>query len=309
MTASRDETVSAAPSPEPPDVRARRGWLGISLVVVSAIAGGTTPVFARLAYGGGSDTVTVLVMRFVVGAAVLGVLAFKELPRPLTPNRAVQTVVLGAAVVVSSFGYVGAVVYIPVGLAALVFYLFPMFVAVLSRILDEAPVPRRRVIALGAAFIGVGLTAGVSSAGVDWRGIALAASGALGIAVYIFWGSRTSAAIGTVSFTFLTFVAAAVMCVVVALVFGVALPVTVAGWFGLLASAVTYVVATLCFFRGVTLIGPVQAAIVLNVEPLWAIFAAWVLLGEVLEQTQLMSAALVVGAIALAGASRPSRPG
>lgn len=285
--------------------------LGVALVAVSAMGYGSSPTLARVAYDGGANAITVVLLRFLLGTVVLAPWWLRRGRKlDITARQVGAGVGLGALFVLQGFCYASAVRFIPVGLAALIFFMFPLVVAVQSRLVDAQPVGAVRSAALLGALVGVALTAGLTPTGIDLRGVLLAASGALSAGVFIFFGSRLSTELGAVDFTALTFGSAAVVALLVTAIVpaGLALPVTAMGWTGLLSGGIAYVVGTLSFFKAVTVIDRVHAAIVANVEPLWSILIAWLLLGELLAVPQLLGAVLVVGAVVSASLPRPSPP-
>src|SRR5262249_44800545 len=61
----------------------RDRWLGIALVLISAIAFGATAIFARFAYADGVDVPTLLFLRFTLaGMLLLALLVARRLPVP-----------------------------------------------------------------------------------------------------------------------------------------------------------------------------------------------------------------------------------
>jgi drug/metabolite transporter (DMT)-like permease len=83
------------------------------------------------------------------------------------------------------------------------------------------------------------------------------------------------------------------------------LPQTVLGWGGMVGAALAYVVAFICFFSAIAMIGSVHTVVLSNIEPLWAIlFAAW-LWHEPLGAARMAGAGLVLASVLWV--SRPQR--
>ncbi|MGF1611398.1 MAG: EamA family transporter, partial [Kiloniellales bacterium] len=80
-----------------------------------------------------------------------------------------------------------------------------------------------------------------------------------------------------------------------------ALPTTgVAGWGALAATILCFAAAFLGMFAGVRMIGALRTSMIMNLEPVATIGLAVLLLGESLTAQQLVGAALVLGAVAVA---------
>lgn len=279
----------------------RRALLGGALVVMVALAFTTSTILARLAYQAGSDAVTVLALRYTVVALLLyfyfrlrGQAAW--LPRPLG-RRAIG---VGLLVATYAFGYLGAVQYIPVSLAVLIFYTYPLLTGIGARLFEREALSPGKLVALALGLLGVALAVEVSLTGLDWRGLGLAVLGAVGIAASIIASQRAMRSTGSLGVTFyVNLVAASVYLAVGLLRGGFALPVTEAGWHALVAMPLFFLVGIIGFFAAVSLIGGVKTATVMNVEPVFTVLAAVLVLGEHLAPLQLLGAALVVLAIFL----------
>jgi drug/metabolite transporter (DMT)-like permease len=79
----------------------------------------------------------------------------------------------------------------------------------------------------------------------------------------------------------------------------VSIPDTGAGAFGLAGLAAFYAAGIIGLFLLLPLLGPVQTAIVLNLEPVVVAAIAWAALGEALTATQILGAVVVVAAVML----------
>ena len=153
----------------------KKNALGLASVIGAALFFSLNTPLARLAYDGGSTPETVVFLRVVL--CVIGIALFIILTgRRIALPRAAVLPMIGVAVfiVLQGMAYLTSIAYIPVGLAALLFYTFPLMVAVASRIVDGVPLGNVRIVAFAAAFIGIALAIGPSFDVLDGRGIALA---------------------------------------------------------------------------------------------------------------------------------------
>ncbi len=226
----------------------------------------------------------------------------------LLPRERNISFALGIPVFMMGAGYLGATQYIPVSLAVLVFYTGPCFVAVISRFTESEPLTINRMIAIVLAFIGLALALKIrTTPDLHLLGIFYALIGAIGFASFITVSSLMlrsadrraillhSLAAGTCLFVlFFVFTNPAEM------------NGTDAGWLKVIGSGIFIAVAYMTFFSGMQIVGPVKTSMTMNIEPIFTIAIATLLLGEHLAVIQLFGAALVLGGIALI-AYTPSR--
>src|SRR6185503_14669834 len=147
----------------------RRHLVGIVLVIVSACAFGSGGLFAQPVYDTGIGWQTLSAWRFGFGAlcAWLWCLAWADRRRGLRllNRRTVGVAVaLGILYTGNSGTYYAGLETVPVSLAALIVYIYPAVVAVLSLRYGRRLQGRRAWFALGLALVGLALAlAGIRS--------------------------------------------------------------------------------------------------------------------------------------------------
>jgi len=283
--------------------------LGVGLAAFSAATFGFGTTFALLAYRGGSNPVTVVVLRtaafvIVVGLILMALGRLRRLPR----RALIGTFWMAATLAMVSLGYQGSVAFIPVSLAALVFYSFPLLVGLIAVVAGRDRMTAGKAAALLSAFLGLALTLGPEFGALDWRGIALALVAAVGMALTMTFGgeaTRNEDALLMAVYTNVWMLIA--LAVFAAAGRSVALPVTNLGVIGAVGLCTTYVVAYVCWYLALSLVRPVRLAALFNIEPLVTLFVAWLVLGEQLSALQLMGAALVLASILSMSLSAPRR--
>jgi len=279
---------------------------GRVLALSAALAlGGTTP-FARLAYDAGTSPSTLLAIRFLVAVAFFLIL-LRLLGRPLLPARGDLPGFLAAGLALTGItvGYLTSIAYIPVGLAALLLYTFPLLVAAVTPLIDGVRLTPAQWLAFLLAFLGLAGALGPDLGALDPRGVALALFAALCMTLLLFLIrhlTRRNDPLTVVLHGNLVGFA----CVGVGLLlFGP--PALADGAFGLwmLALACAFYVAGIGLnFLAVRQVGPAETAMFLNLEPVMAILLAMALLGERLSLLQGGGVLLVLLAIYLAGRRR-----
>ena len=302
MAAPRRTTVAGVSSPR------RRRLTGVALALVSATGFGVMPVLGKVAYDEGAEPVGVLAVRFAIAAVALLVLS-RVLGQPLPRDRR-----LGALLLLGGIGYVGQALFyftalerISAGLTALLLYVFPALVVVLSAVLLRE---RPRPLAAGCvalALLGTALTIGPVQGG-QGSGVALGLGAALVYAVYILASSRVTG-VGAFAMAAVVLSAAAVTTGGLAAVTRPALPSSATAWLALVGVAlVGTVVAVTAFFGALALIGPSDASVLSTVEPVVSVVVAGLVLGERLSATQVAGGAVVLVAVAVLARSGSTAP-
>ncbi len=270
---------------------------GVLLVALSAMCFAAMPVFARTMYADGGDPSTLLLLRFTLAAALLAPLAARRgaAARPRGPTLG-GLVLLGALYVCQSLTYFIALSMTPAALLGLLLYVYPVVVAVLASVLFRIPLTRPRVLSLALALVGAGLTIGPVGSG-NWLGIGLGLASALIYSGYILIATRLTRTVDPVWSSANITASAAAIFGVLALVHGVALPVSTIGWAAVGAIAlISTVVAILAFMAGLARIGPTDAATLSTIEPAMTAVLAVMLLGESLGPVQILGGALILSA-------------
>jgi drug/metabolite transporter (DMT)-like permease len=285
--------------------------LGLIFIVISAASFGTLAIFGRYAYASGLDTFTLLFLRFTFSALLMAALLIirrESLPRRGTLVRLVGMGALGY--VGQSYCYLTAIKYASVGLVALLLYLYPTFVAILSAIFLKEKINRLKIIALGLATLGAALT--VNPHGGQGMGILLALSAAVIYSVYIIIGTGVMRQVSAVQSSVVIFASAGIVYGALTAINGPHWPATSAGW--LAVSGVTIiatVIPVVTFLAGLKLIGPTDASMLSTLEPVVTVLLAALLFGEILQPVTLLGGGLILAAVLLLTRSQlhPGRGG
>jgi drug/metabolite transporter (DMT)-like permease len=281
---------------------------GILLIVISAASFATLPIFTLYAYAAGMDALTILFFRFTLASVLMvGVLIARHEPLP-RGTLLFRPMGMGAiGYVGQAFCYLTALKHASAGLAALLLYLYPVFVTVLSAALLQERVTRIKIFALGLALVGTALTVGPE--GGQLLGILLAVLAALIYSVYILVGTQVMRQISVWQSSTVIFASAGAMSGMLMYVRGPQLPATAAGW-GVLASIalVATVVPVVTFLAGLGRIGPTNAAMLSTLEPVVTVLLAALLLGETLKPLSLVGGGLILVAVGLLTRAEMGQP-
>jgi drug/metabolite transporter (DMT)-like permease len=289
-----------------PGDRQRRDFaLGMIFAVTASVGLGLAVAVSRWAYLGGANAITVAATRGVVALALLFVLCL-AMKKPLRmPRRAtLHALGLGAIASCSFYGNIGAVQYISVGLASLLFFTFPPMIAVMSFALGERATPRK-LAAVTVAFVGLLLMLSLSLGDIDPRGVGLALLAAVAVAVNSVWLQRGVGRRDPLVVTFWMMVSAAAILVTAAALSGeVQWPTSPMGWRGMAGVVFFQSTCIPIWFLAIPRVGALRSGVVSNVQPVVSIVAAWAMFGEVLTPVQFAGGAMVLGGVLLMQARR-----
>ena len=284
-------------------LRRRASPGGLLLVALSGVSFGALGVFGRLAYGAGADVPTALFLRFSIAGGVLA--AVMGLRRERFPRGRVLLalgLLGGVGYVSESLAYFSALTLAPAGLVALLLYLYPALVALLSVWLERERLGRGKALAIALAFAGTCLTLDLSGAGGDTRplGIALGVLSALIYAVYILASARVLRHAGALGASTVIVLSAGAVYGGIVLARGPAWPQTSTGWAAVAGLALLgTVVAVLALLAGMARVGAVNAALLSTLEPLVAVLLGGLFLGERLSVAQGLGGLCILAAVVL----------
>jgi drug/metabolite transporter (DMT)-like permease len=314
----------------------RRRAIGLTLVVIAAAGFSSGTILSKPIYATGLDWLQLLAWRFAIGAGlawawILVSPTRRRSIRRIGRRQAITAALLGVWYTGNAGTYYAGLETIPASLAAVLVYLYPAIVAVLSIRFATRLTGRRPWIALGIALAGVILTLG----GIDLAtpppvsGIALVLAAPLIYAGWIVLSARLAGErsdhlahetngldqvddAATASALMIT--ATAVVFVTGALATGRPIaPDRIPGNAWPFLVAVGFLgtfLAIQTFYAGSRRIGAAQAALVSTVEPLIIVTLAWVALHETLAPIQLVGAGLIlVGVLVAQTADRPPSAG
>jgi len=276
----------------------RERLLGVGLVLVSAVAFGSTAILARLAFADGADEFTVLFIRFALaGGVLLSVMAVRRmrLPGPRVLLGLVLLGVLGRAG--QGITYFDALELAPAGLVTLLLYLYPALVTLLAAAFLKDRLTPARLVAVVVALAGTALAVGPTVGG-SAPGVVLSLATAAIYAVYIVASSRVTRHASAFVASAVIVAATAVPYVGIVALRGYTPPRTLLGWSAIVVMALfSTVLGTVTFFAGLKLVGATNTSILSTFEPIWTVVLAALVLGERLEPVQLLGGALIVGAV------------
>lgn len=275
--------------------------IGFGLALAASIGLGLAVAVARIAFDGGTDGQSIAGVRAWFVVAVVGLWCIAS-GRHLGVDRRtwLHCLGLGSLLAYMFFGNIGAVKYIPVGVAALLFFVYPPLVAVFNAIIDRRWPGWLRIAAFLIAFGGLAVMLGVGVERLNPVGLALALGAGVACGVQVTWISRVMKGRDPLVVMFhMALVAAVVLSVAVPSITGFTPPVTMLGWIGAAAVVVLQGCSIPLYFASIPRIGAETSAIINNLQPVTSIIAAFLLFGEAMTASQFVGGAMVIGGILL----------
>lgn len=211
-------------------------------------------------------------------------------------------VALGAVTAAYSWALLSAIGAIPLALAILIFYLFPLVATIILGVCGWEKLGWQTIAAIVLAFFGLALALDPRAGDLDIEGVALAFGGALGLGTVIAVSSRVFRAGDSRPVTLYMAAVSAVLLVVICATQGdFVFPITGLGWIGFIGAAAFYAFAMIAFFIAVSMIGPMLSSLLCYAEPVVAAGLGVILLSEALTFIQIAGIALVI--VSLVGAT------
>lgn len=272
---------------------------GIILVAISAAAFGTLAIFGRYAYAKGISTLTLLAYRFTLATVFMSLLQILRRERLPRGSVLVQLIGMGAVGYVGqAFTYFSALKYASAGLVALLLYLYPLFVTLLSALFLKERITNMKWMALALAVAGAALT--VSPERGQLMGILLAIAAALIYSGYIVVGAHVMKAVSPIQSSTIIFASAGGLSAILAVISRTPLTIPESGWWviiGLVIVATMIPVST--FLAGLERVTPSDAAMLSTLEPVVTVLLAAGLFGEILSPLTLLGGGLILLAVLL----------
>lgn len=279
--------------------------LGISCALAAAGLYGLIPNFTRAAFNNGIPPVEVTFFRTSVIAVAFALIAVLQGESFRVP-RAARLVFAGQAfsTLVISVSYLASVQFIPVGLAVIIFFTFPVLIMLFSPLVEGRFPGVWRILITVFAFMGLVVAIGPSFGTLDLRGVGLAVLAALGGVMQFFTGRSISRYLTPAVFGSLVHIVIWPVTLLVAVYVGHGslqlMPGgagTNTGLYFIAGVAVVYVVAYMLQMLSLRFAPASIVAPFYNLEPILTTVFAGLLFGERLSFNQYAGGGIVLAAL------------
>lgn len=277
-------------------------YRGVAQAALSACCFATLSIFIRFAYDAGATTATILGFRFFLAAILLwgAVIATGKLPlvrrRDWLPLSLLGT--LGYGLMSACFAQ--SVHYLSASLAALLLYLYPSIVTLLSFWLGHVRYSHDKVLALLLSLAGLLLTIGMQG-DFSWTGVGFGLGAAVIYSLYLLCSAQVLKNIDPLISTAVICTAAAISYLLYGAASGslqFALPLT--AWLAISGMAIVPTFAAmLLLFSAMRAIGAARTSVVSTLEPLATVILSMLFLAETLLPLQFVGGGLILAGILL----------
>ena len=282
-------------------------------LLLIALMMGANHVAARIAFNNGVDVATAVVFRSgVTTLVIVALLAVARVRVSFSARHKRMLPLIGLLIGIQSLCLYSAVARLPVALALLAFNTYPIWTALWAAVVYRQKPERAMLIAMPVILLGLalaldvfGAASGLGASG-QWARIgagvafALAAAATFGLALVI-TQQETADVDGRVRTATTMAIAGLIARAMVGAPGGFHLPQAAAGWYGLAALTFLYGTAFTIMFTVLPKLGVVGNSAIMNVEPVFALVLAWLILGQAIAPVQVAGALLVVGAVMVLG--------
>jgi drug/metabolite transporter (DMT)-like permease len=271
---------------------------GVSLSMTSGICYSFLPIFAACAYAGGANVLSFISLRFSLAAAIFLVyIGLRRRGIRLTGAQLARMALIGCLLLpLQSFVFLSSVVYISPAMATLLFYTYPVLVAVFSYFINHERLNGKVTAGIVVAFAGLLLVGGTSLGRVSLAGLLLSFASSILYAPYVIFCDRLLHQVDPVVTAGGLSLGTALATLLVGGIGGqLHFQLATSAWLAVIGCAlVSTNLSIFLFFAGMRLVGPVTAVVVAMIEPFSTAFFSAVLLHRGLTWEQMAGGAVLL---------------
>ncbi len=268
-------------------------------VVIAATAFGFADVSAKIALEAGTDVLSLLAFRSVIGIGLLSVwLRLDPAGATLSPRLKWISLGLGLLLTLNLLSVFKAIELIPVSIAILTYFIYPLLTGLAGAATGIDRLTWRGVTTAIVAFVGLGLIIGAHPAQLAAVGLVAAVGGALFRVAILLITRATLAGADARRVTWYTLWSSTIAFVGLSLAtWNWQPPHTALGWIAFVGIGPTSTAAILALYVSTQRIGPFRSALYMNLEPLMTTLLSTVVLGDRMAALQLAGGALMIAAL------------
>ncbi len=273
--------------------------LGMAVTLGAALALAINNVSFPYVHAAGWNAQSVVLMRFCFATVVIAFFVLLSGRSFALAGRDMgHAFGSGITVAIGAIGLLGSFQFIPVSLAIVIIYTNPVLTAVMLSIWQRRAPSFIQIICLITAFIGVAVSTGLDLSSLDPRGLVLALISAAGFALSFAWNGVKLRHADAMVVTLYMVLSGGIATAAFILTSGSFLaPATAIGWLLFMIPACCFTFAMLGMFEGVKRIGGGPAAMLMNLEPIFTVGLAPVVLGETLTPMHIAGGILVIASV------------
>ncbi len=272
--------------------------------IIAAASYGMNPVFALPLMNDGMDAVSVLFFRYLPAIpAVWLLMRMRGRSARIGSRRMLPAIALGVCMVLSSITLFRSYMFMDIGIASTLLFVYPLLVALIMALLYHEKLTLQALVGLTGTFAGVLLLCDTGSGtGISVAGIVLVLVSSLTYAIYIVGINRPPIkSVPTLSLTFWVLVAGAIVLGLIVLGRGsLIMPRTPWLWINVaLLALVPTVLSLLCTNAAIEKIGSTPTAALGAFEPVTAVIFGVLLFGERLSINSTVGLVIIIVCVTL----------
>jgi len=274
---------------------------GILFVVISSLGFSIIPILATLGFSADITAGAMLFYRFLIAACLFFVYCIvKRQPLIFQEKKNYGYLTIAGIIYATQCTlYFSAFHYISAAVGEVIFYIYPVFVAILSAIFLKEQITKFKVVGIAAALAGIGVVLYAPGGGIQMKGVLLVILSAFTSSCYFTFNKKFTSAINTT--VLMTYICT--VCAGVSLIYSLSrgefsVPGDWKVWLNIGILAVwSTVIGLFCLMKGLKLLEAGMASIVSLSEPIFTILLSFLILGTSLTPFQFLGAAVVMIAI------------
>ena len=269
---------------------------GIVCAVLCSIGLGLAVALGPMTFDGGTTPLAVALFRALFSVLFMGVLCIlMEISLRLSWPMCLNMLVLGALFSHMAFGNIGSTKYIPISLAALLFFIYPPLVTLINAVINKKHPGSIKLIAIGITFSGLGVMLGIGFEQFDYRGVIIGLTAGVACAINIVWVNQKVKDVHPFVIVFYQSIIAAIIILVLAMELEeLRFPENNAGWWGFALIILLQSCSIPLFYFSIQRIGPESTGLFNNLQPVASIVAAVLIFNEILTGERLAGAFMVL---------------
>lgn len=270
------------------------------LVITSGTLYGFLGLFGTQLINDGMAIATMLFWRFLIAAVWMGLWELKnsyKVKIKQNYSRLLPTLTLaGLFYAGSSVFYFYASHHIGTGLAMVIFFAYPIFIAIAVCANNNWRLNKISLMSLSFVVLGLLLLQRSSTANINVLGIVLALTASLSYALYIYKSKTAISEFSSGTFTLLICLISATFFLTIAIVnHKFAFPISFKSWLDTLALGVLATALPIQFLLvGLKSISMLKASILSALEPVVTLFVGVIVMHEVISSQQLLGVVIII---------------
>lgn len=267
--------------------------------VLAASSFTTCNVLSKVVFAEGGDVLTLALLSGVTSLVCITIwlrLGPRANPHPSRERR----ISLGLGVLFAGviFGVFAAIEALPVPIAVLTYYIYPLLTGLAGGLLGLDRISFRGIVTIVAAFCGLALTVGAYPQQVALAGLgfALGAACCRGT-ILLIARARLQHADARLTTWYSLLSSTAIFLFIALAARNWAPPQTALGWTALAAVSIANPIGVLALFVSIRRIGPIRTAVMMNLDPLFSTILSVAFLGQIMTLPQVMGGAVMLAAL------------